>query len=322
MFLLSVACYLPATLLLFAAFLLYDSATSAQPEKKTVSRGNGTLVIEQAIERFQTIKTITSTVRLKCHFFGEGYGGQGFYHEKRMPAVQESAATLPALSPNRFLLELKFQPDSLPSLENRSSTLKVIANGSYLWKFTDIENEILLERVNLAELQEILTKTQRGNGNINPLPLRGLGELTSLGGLEGTLIKMAKFYDFDSASVESAHLDSENRAVWKVSAKLKPDKLKAMIESYGGEKSVAKHGGMHIPAAVSIYFGKENYFPYQISYYGGIKENPFHDSPNIELEYRNPSINGADIATTFFDYRPPTIFYEDVTEIYANRLLE
>jgi len=307
-----------STLLLFAALLLYDSATSAQSEKKIVSRSNGTLVVEQAIEQFQAIKTISSRLRLKCHFFGEGYGGSGFYYEKRLPTVQTSA-----VSPNCFLLDLKFQADSLPGLENRSSTLKIVTNGSDLWKYNDIEKEKPLERVNLVELQEILTKTQRGrgNGSGNSLQLVGLGELTSLGGLEGTLIKLTKFYDFDSASVEETRLDSENRAVWKVSAKLKPARLKAMIEAYGGDKAVAAHGGMHIPATVCIYFGKDNFFPYQFSYYGGVQENPFNEPPSIELEYREVAINEADISTEFFNYRP-TSYYEDVTETYANRLLE
>jgi hypothetical protein len=165
--------------------------------------------------------------------------------------------------------------------------------------------------------------SHKGSGNTNPLHLAGWGEFTSLGGLEGTLIQMTKFYDFDSATVENETLGSENLAVWKVSAKLKPDRLKAMIDSYGGDKALAKHGGEHIPAAVCIYFGKEDFFPYRICYYSGIKEYPFNDPPSIDLEYRDVSINGNDIHTSRFQYNgAENVFVNDVTEDYVKRILE
>ena len=308
------------TLLLFAAFLLYDSAIPAQSEKNSISRRNGKEVIEKAIEQFQTIKTINSRVLLKSHFFGEEYSGDGFYSEKRFPTVQESD-----VSPNRFLFTIKFQFPS--SLENSSSTQKVLVDGSYFDKFIMIGNEGHRERVDLKKLQEILSKsqknTQRNGGSTNQSQPVGLGELTSLGGLEGTLIQIARYYDFNSATVENATLGSENLAVWKVSAKLKPDKLKAMVESYGGDKVVAKHGGGHIPSAVTLYFGKEDLFPYRICYYGGVKENLFHDQPSIDLEYRNVSINGDDIPTKLFDIGDTgNTVLNDVTEKYADRLLD
>jgi len=307
---------LTSVLLLFATFLLYDSSIPAQSEKKTTSRYSGTEVIESAIKKFQTIKMISSKVILKCHFFGEGYGGSGFYHEKRLPTVQE-----PVVSPNLFSLVLSFQADS--RLENSSSTLRIVATGTDFWKYTEIEGERRLEQVELVKLQEILARSQKGKESLNKLQPGGLGELISLGGLEGTLIQMTKYYDFDSASVENVFLNSENRAVWKVSAKLKPDKLKAMIESYGGEKAVAVHGGGHIPAAVCLYFGKEDLFPYQIRYYAGMKENPFSDPPSIDLEYRDVMINGNDIATSTFHYDgPDNVLPQKVTENYARRILE
>ncbi|MCL2303821.1 MAG: hypothetical protein FWC43_00595 [Planctomycetaceae bacterium] len=314
----SAVCYLLSILLLFTTLLFYDSSAPAQSGKKVTSRHSGTEVIQNAILRFQKVKTIESKVRLKCRFFGEGYGGSGNYCEKRLPTLQDAA-----VSPNRFLLDLRFQADSLSSLENRSSTLKVFTTGSYLWKYSQIENEKSLERVDLVKLQDILTRSQKGNESNSRLQPVELGEFTSLGGLEGTLRQMTKFYDFDSASVESAVLNEEKRAVWKVSAKLKPDILKAMLESYGGETAIARHGGEHIPSAVCLYFGKTDFFPYQISYYGGVKENPFNDPPSIDWEYLKVTINGDDIATSIFDFTSPPedVFINDVTDFYADRIL-
>ena len=312
------ACCLPSILFLFAALLLYDSSIPAQSVKKNTSQHSGTVVMESAIKKFQTIKTIYTKVRLKYRFFGEGYTGGGDYYEKRLPMPQE-----PAVSSNLFSLFLKVQADSFSSSKNSSSTLRIVANGSEFSKFTDIEGERRLEIVNLVKLQDILVRSQKENGSLNQFQLDGLG-ITSLGGLEGTLIQMTKYYDFDSATVESSFLGSENLAVWKVSAKLKPDRLKAMIASYGGDKAVATYGGEHIPTAVCLHFGKEDLFPYQICYFNSVKENPFSDPPSIELEYRNVSINGSDIiATSIFKYDgPENVFRQDVTEDYANRILE
>jgi len=308
---------LASTLLLFAALLLYDSATQAQSEKKVTTRYSGTVVIKQAIEQFRTVQTIESKVRLECHFFGERYRGHGAYFEKRLPMVSE-----PDVSANRFLLDLQFQADSFLSWGNRSSKLKIVATGSDVWKYTEIEDEKRQERVDLAKLQDVLAKSHKGNGNTNSSQSIGWGELTSLGGLEETLIQIAKFYDFDSASVESESLGSENLAIWKVSAKLKPDRLQAMIDSYGGNKAVAKHGGEHIPAAVCLYIGKEDFFPYRICYFNGIKENPFNNPPGIDLEYRDVSINGNDIPTSRFDFKGvENVFINDITEDYAKRIL-
>jgi hypothetical protein len=122
------ACRLPfavslaSILLLFAALLLYDSATPAQSERRVISRHSGMIVIKQAIEQFQTVETIESKVRLECHFFGEKYRGSGFYFEKRLPMISE-----PAVSANRFLLDLQFQADSFLSRESSSSKLKIVA---------------------------------------------------------------------------------------------------------------------------------------------------------------------------------------------------
>jgi len=322
--LISAVCRLPSAvslasiLLLFATLLLYDSSIPAQSEKRSTSQHSGKVVIESAIKRFQTIETISSKVRLKCHFFSEGYIGHGYYNEKRLPMVE-----IPAVSPNLFSLVLSFQADSLSGPKSSSSTLRIAANGSEFWKFTDMEGERRLEKVDLVKLQEILARSQKDGGNFSQVQTTGPGELFSLGGLEGTLIQMTKYYDFDSAVVENSSLGSENLAVWKVSAKLKPDRLKAMIASYGGDKAVATHGGEHIPTAVSLYFGKEDLFPYRICYYGGVKENPFSDTENIDLEYRDVAINGSDIATSIFRYDGvENVLSYEATEDYALRILE
>jgi len=312
---------LTSTLLLFAVFLLYDASIPAQFGKSANSFRNGREVIEQAIEQFQQIKTISADiVRLKCHFFGNEYSGSGYYLEKRLPAPRETT-----VSPNLFLLVLgSFQADSFSNSEHSSSTLKVTATGTDIWKFSSIEDERSVKRIDLTKLQDILAKSQRKNGSAGKPQSAGLGELTSLGGLEGTLIQIAKFYDFDSAVVESTQLGSEEKlAVWKVSAKLKPAPLKAMIASYGGDKVIAKHGGGHIPSAVSIYFGKEDFFPYRICYFGGVKENPFSDPPSVDLEYLKVSINGHDISNEMFEYRgTENVFVDDVSEIYAGRITD
>ena len=306
---------LTSTLLLFAAFLIYDSSIPAQSEKNAGSRRSGAEVIEKAITQFQTIKTIESNhVRLKCNLFGEEYIGQGHYYEKRLPQVQE-----PAISPNLFLFDLRFQFPS--SLENSSCTQKVVVDGSYFDKYTKIGKEEHRERVDLKKLQNILVKSQKGGGNVSKLQSAQLGELTSLGGLEGTLIQLAKFYDFDSASVESTSLGSGSLPVWKVSAKLKPDRLKAIVEAYGGDHAVTKHGGDHIPSAVTLFFGKTDFFPYRICYYSGVKDDPFGEQPGIDLEYLKVSINGDDISNRMFTIGDTgNALLIDVTDSYADRL--
>ena len=306
---------LVTSIALFGSFFLFDS-TQAQPQKTNLSQHSGTTVIRKAIEHFRTVKTIDSKVRMKCRFFGEEYTGYGFYHEKRLASIQK-----PAVSPNLFLLVLKIQVDSLSNPENSSSTLKMVANGSYFWKYTNIGNEQRSERVNLETLYDIIAKSNKGNGKDEKSQIADIGGLTSLGGLEGTLMQMEKFYDFENAVVENSKLGSENISVWKVSAKLKPARFEAMNNAMtAGKKSGEMREKTHIPAAMSVYFGKEDLFPYRISYYGGVKENPFDDSPNIDLEYWNVSINGDDIATSTFDYRADGMF-EEVTEVYANRIL-
>ena len=312
---------LVASAFLFGSFLLFDS-TQAQPQKTNVSQHSGTTVIRKAIEQFQTVKTIDSKVRLKCRFFGEEYSGSGFYHEKRLASIQE-----PAVSPNLFLLVLKIQVDSLSSPKDSSSTLKMVANGSYFWKYTNIENEQRLECVDLAKLYDIIAKSNKGSKKDAKSQMLELGGLTSLGGLEGTLMQMEKFYDFETAIVESDRIRSQNKdiGVWKVSARLKPAQIEIMAQAFVNGKKGEMRNGTHIPAAICVYFGKEDLFPRRISYYGGIKEDPFADSPNIDLEYLNVSINGDDIATSTFEYRGAddneSVMLDYVTEEYANKIL-
>ncbi len=304
-------------LLLFGSFLLYDS-TQAQSEKNVASHHGGIEVIQRAIEQFQNVKTISSYVRLKCSLFGEEYSGSGFYDEKRLATFLE-----PAVSPNMFLLVLKFQPDSLVS-GSSSSTLKIVANGTDFWKFTNIEGERRQERVELTKVQEILNRTQKVNGKDAKLQPVDVGALATLGGLEATLRQMEKFYDFSSAPVESARLGSESEglAAWKVSAKLKSAPLAAMVEARGKEKGVLRQTDAYLPTGVCVYFGKDDFFPYRICYFGGVKEDPFADPPTIDLEYLKVSVNGDDIATSRFDYRSENVLIDNLTEEYANRILE
>ncbi len=309
---------LVAILLLFGSFLLYDS-TQAQSEKIVASHHGGGEVIQHAIGQFRGVKTISSYVRLKSTFFGEEYSGTGFYDEKRLATFQE-----PAVSPNMFLLILKFRPDSLAS-GSSSSTLKIVSNGADLWKYTNIEGEQRQERVELGRVQDILTKTQKINGKDAKIQPIEVGALATLGGLEATLIQLEKYYDFSAASVESARLgsgDTEPLDTWKVSAKLKPEPLAAMVAARGKNKDILRQSDAYLPAGVSVYFGKDDFFPYRICYFGGVKEDPFADAPTIDLEYLKVSINGDDIATSRFDYRSENVLIDDRTEEYANRILE
>lgn len=275
---------------------------------------NGRVLIQEAVKEFERRRTIDAIIRLKVNVFGEEYTGNGFYLEKKSGRSYYSDQ-----NHRLFLMEMKYQPNSLSSPGTESSTLKVVCTGKEVWKYSNIEDNKQLQRIDLEKLDEHFANSGKTN------EWGDAGRLPYLGGLEGTLLQVDQFYSLGDARIEESMLGTPEFSVWKISASLKKEKMEPMFEAASQLKKKKRkvQFGDHLPLGITVYLGKEDLFPYRIEYYSGTNEGADWNNPIIKQDFLKVAINGlGDVANTRFEYFPPpgVIVDDTATEVYAKKL--
>ncbi|MGL6194583.1 MAG: hypothetical protein ACRC2T_07135 [Thermoguttaceae bacterium] len=285
------------------------------PRERKIERRNAKAIITQAINNVNELNTIDAEIRLKVNYLGSEFTGNGVYLDKK----SEEASVLKDSS-RLFQLVLRIQPTSVvsPSDDSGSSTLKVVCNGRDIWKYTSIEGEKRLQRIELSKLKNMLAKSK------SPNLASELGQMSVLGGIVGTLCQLEKIYDFDNGTVESGELGSGDKAfpVWKVSVPISEKKLNQLTKQQNNNSKNKK--GSAIPSSLVVYLGQEDFFPYRLEYFQGPLAEIHDIEPMIRQDFVQVALNKGDISESLFEFRTPdhTAIPDDMTQSYFDKLQE
>ncbi|MGL6225768.1 MAG: hypothetical protein ACRC10_03970 [Thermoguttaceae bacterium] len=271
-------------------------------------------LMQVVLQRLATLQTVDANMRLKVALFGNEYRGSGIYLEKR--DQDDETSSNDQLLRRLFLLELKFQSNSAAQPGNDSNTLKIVCDGVYVWKYSSTEG---LYRVEINQLLEAIAQSDRKTEFENP---GDMGKMPGLGGLEGTLRSMKGMYAFSRGTVESTQLGSQAFGVWKITAPMKEDILKRMMQSLGVKEATPQTVQVQIPTAVALYVGKDDFFPYRIDYFQGPYDEIDWNRPYIQQELFNVALNSGGISNSRFQYTSgeSIILEEKGTEKYIQKL--
>ncbi len=227
------------------------------------------------------------------------FSARGRYEEQavRRPDLSDFYRCMYRLELN-FVMDSALTPGATP---NRMTVVCHISDAANraddeVWRYITVEGKKVISYVKLAELDQALRKSLAAG---KPAPCTAINEVWNLGGLIATLRQLERFYDFNDHAEEAVLRDMEKTPLWKLTGSLKKGRLETLLESHGG---VGKKGSYpdDLPSDIEIHFGKEDGFPYRITYLNRPTENSPKRSVLSRMSYYDVILNGTAIPATRF----------------------
>ena len=273
-------------------------------------RGQADSLYREMLSSVEGATSISASVRQQLSLFGQEFIATGGYHELKTPELRgRKKAT-------RFRLELTI-PSPAGSQDSNSPNSLTIARDNtyqYIYRYTSIEGEKRLEKIDVKRLTETLEKQEHYAGPAE------VGSMFGLGGLAGMLHSIRSQYDFVDAPVQT-QINEKNGsiAVWKIRGRLKPEVVSALTGAANGSKSVIPR---HTPTAIDIYVGVEDRFPFRFDYFWAADGSENGAENFGYLMFYNRVLHDRNISETIFDYQPSdNILPDEVTDRVIQRLL-
>jgi len=247
-------------------------------------------VLQSAIRTLESRPTIKAEIRHHVNLFDKPLYGFGSYQEQRYLGKQFSR------------MELVIQ------LTGQTSSLLQVCDGRFLWTYRRLGDEPKLTRVDVDRVMEHLGKARAAADT-------GQSMLPGLGGLSQVLRGLNRSFDFTSA--EPGQLGKEQRPVWRLVGRWKPERLIEMLPD--GKKAVrngrpdASKLPAHVPDRVVLMLGQTDEFPYRIEYR---RKGPEQDRALVTMQFyevHSPALSEAD-HNRAFTYNPGDLEYSDRTQ--------
>ncbi|MCL2346778.1 MAG: hypothetical protein FWC50_00815 [Planctomycetaceae bacterium] len=260
--------------------------------------------------------SISTNIRVQLNMFDKEFTGSGSYQEMKTPELYGKGTT-------RFRLELQIQPPASQTPEHQNAgngqnniqnSLTIVCDKSYIHKYTCIEGEKTLERIEIAPLMKAV-----GTNEQNDIPTE-ISAMCHLGGMAGMLREVRNQYDFTDTPIRT-QINEKNGAVgvWKIRGRLKPALIQQFLVHANGKKTKIPE---QIPTCIDIYIGVEDRFPFRLDYFWTADGSEPTGEPFASLLYYNMILHDGNIAPGTFEYLPSENIHPiDVTDQAIERIL-
>lgn len=252
-------------------------------------------LFNRAQAKLRLYSSIGARVRHRTHAFGHDLVGVGEF--------------LQGPADSRLL---RFEMKS--AISSGPSALLQIADGQFLWIQRQLPNSNVIHRVDLAPVEAF--ETERA------APLAPAAAISiARGGLPRLLQNLERSFTFKPGT--QARLGSLPGYVtvgtWTpaMQKRMAPDQTKALD---AGQPLNWKPIPAHIPDRVSVFFGRDDDFPYQIKYERLMEEDGKEAvTPVSTMEFYEVRLNGK-LDPSKFVFKPAADTWSDQTALYLESL--
>ncbi len=287
------------------------AASGPQAAPTASPRPDAKALLEQAIQVQESRTSVSARLRQTVDLFGKQMVGAGTYLEHRAGGVL------------RFRLESRIQ------LGDQFSSLRLLCDGQFLWKYEWMRDEGTLTRVDVWRVLRALEDAGR---------MDRMGVVKDWPGIGG-LGRLLREFDanFDFGTVEASQLagmviengrTADQLAVWKLTGRWNARRLAEMLpeqrqQILAGQPADSSQLPEPVPHGVDLYLGRDDLFAYRMDYFrirpaagkgqGSGQRQVIH---TVELIH----VNWNPVDPASFEYNPGNLDVKDETEEYLRSL--
>jgi len=278
------------TALIIGSIASWDRGAIAQTHHQVTAEE----VLRKALERAESYHSISAKIRHQSDLFGRSLVGTGSYHQIGQGAEK------------RFRFELRM-PIAL-----KLSTRLEVCDGEYLWVHETFGDKSQLTQIDMRQVRRAVARAKRPTGTM------GATGLLSVGGVPLMISTLQRSFDFSATATTEAATGRRLwtlHGVWKkeVLAQLLGDKLDKSGAGQGGRRKLPGH----LPDAVTINLGRDDFFPYEITYLR-INDDAT-ERQMVAIQWFAVRINES-IARRLFVYEPGNAARINGTDRFLKRL--
>ena len=296
---------------LFLPFL-HEAFSQESMLSSSSGKRSGDALFREMLSSVEGAISISTNIRVQLSLFDKEFIGSGSYQEMKTPELYGKGTT-------RFRLELQIQAPAGSASANHNAgnernSLTIVCDKSYIHKYTSIEGEKNLERIEIAPLMKAIGADEKNDVSAE------IGAMCYLGGMAGMLREVRNQYDFTDAPIQT-QINEKNGSigVWKIRGRLKPALLQQFLVDADGRKTKIP---AQIPTCIDIYIGLEDRFPFRLDYFWTADGSEPTGEHFASLLYYNMVLHDGNIAPGTFEYLPSeNIHPVDVTDQTIERIL-
>ena len=253
----------------------------------------GQQTLLSAARKLESYQTIEAKIRVRTDLLGQPLVGTGVY------------AQLESTSGRLLRMELAIQAGQ------QTTSVKQISDGRNLWEHWQIGNSERVNHIDLGRVNRLLRK--------HPHAVSMSSSSLASGGLPKLLAQLATNFDFSEAPVRPGSLGGIEVLV--ITGKWRPEKLAAAAPNAVKEGSIDySRLPIHVPHQVELVVGKDELFPYRVTYQKRDDAEPDKLLPVVTTEFYEVSID-RQLDPAQFHYEEPThLTVAEQTELYLQSM--
>lgn len=338
---------LPAVALVLLACWQSGAFTATFPETerlgaRTIAMSRAERLVSDAIEYLEELPSFSADLDFETRLFGKRYYGHGRY-EELSESRNLGAAARPPLERCRFLLRAAMATEDHSDSGSESDALDIVCDcDRRAWWRNDSSVEVSpLSQINIEDLKNSLSHlSDDENLRLAESGVQrscGMNGMPGLGGVAGTLKRVASYYQFEPEYEEvfpttrAASAEGARDSFLKVSGKARSrfwEKIRSNLGVGNGE--IPDYIAENLPTRVEIYFravddgtSRRRPFPCKIAYFVEFSDDEATERrPLFSVEYSAVVRNDPTISVEDFVYVQPQITFERLNAEYVRDLTE
>ena len=299
-------------------------------------------LVDDAIDYLEELPSFSAELNFEADFFGKRYLGRGRYEELTILRNLADSSLRAPLERSRFLLSAALTSED-DSEQSDSNALDIVCDcDNRAWWRNDSTSDVSpLSQINIEDLKDSLTHLgEDENLRLVENGVKrscGMNGMPGLGGIAGTLKRVASYYRFEPEyqEVVSARQNADDTlptdSFLKVTGVVRSrfwDRVNANLEYK--EDTVPNYIMEYLPTAVELYFrmvdagsGRRRPFPCKIVYYAGDRSGKEEARRFLfSVEYSSIVRNDPTISPDDFIYVQPQITFDRLNSEYVRELTE
>jgi len=298
-------------------------------------------LVDDALRSLEECPAFSAKVDFETRLFGKQYYGSGEYKEFPLLRDASSKSLRAPLERVNFMLNVQMAPER--DSEEAPDSLNIVCdcNKRAWWRNDATNSPATLSQINLDDLRNSLsylgeeeTRRLRENGVTRSCGMNGM---PGLGGLAGTLKRVASYYRFDPnyqevvssrQNVDATIPDVAFLKIVGVANSRYWDLIHANLNDHSS--AVPDYIAENLPTSVEVYFrnltdssGRRRPFPCKFQYFCDDASGKGEERRLLfSVEYSTVVFNDPNVQLSDFDYIQPAITFERLTDEYVRELTE
>ena len=263
----------------------------AQPAIAAESQ-NGQQLVQVAAKRIAEYKTVASRLRVRTHLMGQQLVGSGEYAQ-----LESSAGLL-------VRMELAIQAGE------QATSVRQISDGRDLWEHWRMAGVERVNHIDLRAVEEAIKQAPAG------AITAGTSSNLAAGGLPKLLQQLVENFDFSKATVKSGRVGEV--PVWFAVGVWNPTRLAAAApQAVDGNTISFEKLPTHLPHQVELLLGKDDLFPYRVTYQRWRPSNGKHELFSaVTTEFFQRTLDEELDPSQFLYKRPDNVSVTDRTDAF------